>query len=208
MNIFSEEFRTELYKTIENIENENSEVEVVAIIRKQSEHYRDIPALAAITLSFLLYTILMIIPQEVDVIGMFGIVVGSFFVFYSIFVFFPALTSFLIAKKRKKRSVEVLARAIFQKGGIYFTQNNVGVLFFVSLLEKQVYILPDRGAQIAVPPEEWEKMQADFDAIFSNNDLGQAFLAALARTKEVFAKYLPPVENDINEIPDNLKVEL
>lgn len=208
MNIFSEDFKTKLNKTIEQIENENSEVEIVAIIRNQSEKYNDVSLLISVVLMFILYTIFMIIPSEINAYLIFLLTVLSFFVFYAVLLFFPKLIRPFVKKSRMKRSVEIMARAIFQKGGIYLTQNNIGVLFYVSLFEKMVFILPDKGAENSIPPEELEKMQEDFNKIFNSSDIAQSFLDKLLSTKDIFAKYIPPVENDINEIPDNLKIEL
>lgn len=208
MDIFSEDFKTKLYDTIEQIENENSEVEIVSIIRNQSEKYFDVSLLLSVGLMFILYAVLMIIPVEINVYLIFFVIVLSFFVFAAVFLFFPQLIRPFVKKERMKRNVEIMARAIFQKGEIYLTQNNIGVLFFVSLFEKEVFILPDKGAENSIPPEELDIMKQDFNQIFNSSDIAQSFLDKLSSTKEIFAKYIPPVENDINEIPDNLKIEL
>jgi len=69
-------------------------------------------------------------------------------------------------------------------------------------------VLPDRGAETAVPAQEWEKINENFQAVFESDNLPEAILGALAQCKSVFQEYIPPVENDINELPDDLSVEL
>ncbi len=207
MNFFKEEFKNKLYETIEDIEN-NSLVEVVAIIRQQSEKYRDVGFLVSSVLTALFYTILIFIPVEIDPYLIYLSTLIFFLIVFFIYMGIPFLHRLFIPNKRIDRAVELLSRAIFQKGGIRFTKEKIGVLFFVSIFEKRVVILPDRGAQMSVPQEEWDKLQMQFDKIFDTEDASESFLKVLSSAKEIFAKYIPPVEDDINELPDNLKVDL
>ncbi len=206
MNLFGEDFRTKLYETIEEIEN-NSLVEVVAIFRQQSNKYKDVGLLTSAIAAFLLYTILILIPIDINPYLIYVVTILMFVITYFLVMSLHGLLSILVKEQRKANAVEILGRAVFQKGGVRFTEEHIGVLFFVSMFEKKVLILADRGAEQAVPPEEWDKIQLQFDNIF-NGDIEENFLKALSATKDVFAKYIPPVEDDINELPDNLKVDL
>ena len=87
-----------------------------------------------------------------------------------------------------------------------FTEEKIGVLFFVSFLEKKVMIIADRGAKMAVPEEEWNTIQEHFDSIFNEGIVSDNILKSLANCKDIFNSYIPPIENDINELPDNLEV--
>jgi putative membrane protein len=206
MKLFGEDFRTKLYEIIEEIEN-NSLVEVVAIFRQQSNKYKDTGMLVAAILTFLVYTILILIPVDINPYLIYIVTVLMFVVSYFVIMSVTSLLSAFVKEKKKVNSVEILGRAIFQKGGVRFTEERIGVLFFVSLFEKKVLILADRGAEQAVPPEEWEKIQTQFDRIFQG-DVEENFLKALSATKDIFAQFIPPIGDDINELPDNLKVDL
>jgi len=207
MKQFNEDFRTKLYKTIELIEN-NSLVEIVVIIKAQSDKYKDISLWAGITISFLLYTFFMFSPVEFDYMYIYFFTILSFFGVYGLFSSIPFLHSLLIKKARKQKAVEIAARAIFQKGGIRFTNDRIGVLIYVSYFEKQVYILPDRGAKTSVPEEEWKIINNNFQSVFNSQNIADELINQLANCKDIFSKYIPPIENDINELPDNLDVEL
>ncbi len=207
MKQFNENFRTKLYETIELIEN-NSLVEMVVIIKPNSGKYRDISVWSGVVFSFLLYTFFMFSPMEFGVYMIYGLTILSFFFIYGLVSISHFTLPFLINKKRKLRNVEINARAIFQKGGMRFTQERIGTLIYVSLLEKQVFILPDRGAEKAIPVDEWKDMKEDFQLIFDVKDVPAELIKKLNRWQPVFAKYILPVENDINELPDNLNVEL
>jgi putative membrane protein len=207
MKRFNEDFRTRLYDTIKDIEN-NSLVEIVVLIKAQSGSYRDIPIWAGMIASFVVYTFFMFSPFEFDVYLIYAFTLLSFPLVYTIFTSLPKLKAKFTKRCRMDRNVEINARAIFQKGGVRFTSERIGTLIYLSILEQKVFILPDRGAKNAVPAQDWEKIEADFQSIFNEANLPDALLEKLASCQPIFHEFIPPVENDINELPDDLDVEL
>jgi len=207
MKRFNEDFKSKLYEIIEDIEN-NSLVEVVSIIKSKSGNYRDISLWLASTFMFLTASWLMFSKFEVDVYYIYLITIVSFIIFYLLTELFKPFKRLFISKKRLGRNTEIYGRAIFQKGGISFTNERIGVLFYLSLFEKQVFILPDRGALTSVPDEEWQEMNKRFQTVFFQHNIAEAFIDELRNCKAVFSKYILPIENDINELPDDLEVNL
>lgn len=207
MKEFSEDFRTKLYQTIEEIEN-NSLVEVVSIIRQQSEKYTDVALKVAAVFTAVLFSVLIFIPFDIKTSVLHLLPILSFVAVFYIVMSVPVLLRLFISQKRMDKSVEIMGRAIFQKGGVRFTEQRIGVLIFISYFEKKVLVIADRGVQLAVPQEDIENMEKSFNNIFASNNMSDEFLKVLSSTKDVFSEYIPPVENDINELPDNLKVDL
>ena len=101
-----------------------------------------------------------------------------------------------------------MARAIFQKGGINHTRAKTGVLIYCSFLEQSVYILPDRGIEMAIPHEEWQSLRQEFNLIFADKKPTDALLNALLKTRLLFGRYLPARADNINELPNNLDIAL
>lgn len=207
MKQFNEDFKEKLYETIEDIEN-HSLVETVAVIKSHTAKYRDISLWFAFALMAALFSFFMFSPWEFNVYLIYFVSLLSFPFGYFLMELLPGFKRAFLSKKRLLRQSEIMARAIFQKGGIRHTMEKIGVLFFVAVFERCVIILPDRGAETAVPTEDWEAMNKDFANIFAAPDKGEAFIQALKKTQNVFAENIPPVENDINELPDDLEVEL
>ncbi len=207
MKEFNENFRTKLYQIIEDIEN-NSLVEIVSIIRQKSDNYKDIGLLIASIIAGVALTVMMFIPFDINPYLIFIITIVLFLLSFYAIMLIPALLKLFLSPKRIKRNVEIMARAIFQKGGIRFTEERIGVLLYISYLEKKVYVIFDRGVELRVPQEDREKMILQFEDIFRDGNVADNFLKVLSSTKDIFNEYIPPVENDINELPDNLKVDL
>ncbi len=207
MNRFNDEFKTKLFDTIEDIEL-NSHVEIVTIIKEDSDSYRDISIKIAGIVTFLVLTFMMFYPKEYDFYLIYFVTIFSFPIAYFAVELIPGVKKLFIKKKRLTRMVEIYGRALFQKGGIRFTDNKIGVLIFVSIFEKQVLILKDRGAESAIPDEESQKMNENFAKIFDNSNIADELLNTLQATQEIFTTYIPQIENDINELPDNLEINL
>jgi len=204
---FSQEFKNKLWDIIAETEN-NSQVEIVVMIKPESETYKDIALWYGIALAFISFSFFMFAPF---VFGDYLLYTGTIFAFVvgmGLTYFIKPVLNCLVPEKRKKRSVEIIARALFQKAGINNTNEKIGVLFYISLLEKICFILPDKGAFSSIPQAEWERTETSFNKIFSLQNPADALLTELKALIPMFNKYLPPVENDINELPDNIEVSL
>jgi len=207
MKKFNQDFKAKLYETIEDIEN-NSLVEIVAVVKSKSGEYQNVSLWFASVAMFLAYSYFMFAPPEFGVYFIYFGTLFSFGIVYLLIELIKPLKRFLTKKKRLTRNTDIYARAVFQKGGIRFTNEKIGVLFYVSLFEKSVKIIADRGAFTLVPNEFWSKFKKDFNSIFEADNAADAFITELQKTKAIFAEYILPIENDINELPDDLEVDL
>ncbi len=207
MNFFSQEFKNQLTKTVSEIEN-NSQVEVVVIIKAISGNYEDNALKLGAILSFISFTLFMFLPSEFGSYLIYTGTTAAFVIPVILGYLSKSILRSLVSPKRMARNVEIMARAIFQKAGIYNTKNKIGVLIYGSLFEEKVYILPDRGAENSIPAEEWERITVNLTKILKNSDSGATFLSELKNCSHIFSKYIPPIENDINELPDNLEINL
>jgi len=207
MKFFNRDFQTRLYDTIAEIESE-SLIEIVVIVKAQSDRYADRPVWAGLIFSALVFTFLMFSHLVFGDFLFYVLTIVSFLVGYTLSMQIKSLFRKLVGKKRMEKAVEKAARATFQKGGLRHTERKVGTLIYCSLFEQKVYILPDRGAEESLPIEEWQKLSQKLNAIFAEPNPSESLLNVLAESKAVFNQFIPPVLNDINELPNNLEVYL
>jgi putative membrane protein len=71
-----------------------------------------------------------------------------------------------------------------------------------------VFIVADRGAQMAIPDAEWQKIKTDLQSIFKSKNPAESLLQELAKCKDTFQRYIPALENNINELPNDLQIDL
>ncbi|MFN8670944.1 MAG: hypothetical protein U0457_02545 [Candidatus Sericytochromatia bacterium] len=200
-------FKIKLANTIEEIEK-NSEVEIVVAIKPFSAFYYELYAISGFITFFITFTFFIFTEH---LIGDYLLYMGTIFSFIfgiSLGFLFKNQLKIFISKKILKRNVEIMARALFQKGGIYHTKQKVGILILFSMFEKTHFIVADRKAQNAIPYQEWEKINNTFDKIIKKPSFYEDLISELLTFKDIFTSFLPPVENDINELPDDLEIEL
>ncbi len=206
MKRFDNHFKTKLWNTIAEIEN-NSLVEVVVIIKPRSASYSDIPVWVGTALMVIFFSLVMFLPIPFYDFELYAVPLTAFVLGVIITWNVPSFERIFIPAKRMNRNVEIMARAIFQKAGIQHTANKTGILFYGSVLEKTIFILPDKGAEHAIPLEEWTALKLRFDQVFAQPNPQDALIKELHNVRSIFNQYIPPVENDINELPDDLDVE-
>ncbi len=208
ISLFDESFKNRLRKEIQELEK-NSRAEIVVIIRAKSGKYQDVSlwlgfGLEVIVLAYLLFSPTVFNAYWISFAGLISFLLG-----YLLSELIYPLKKLFISQKRMEHNVEVYARALFQKGAIYDTVDQTGLLVFVSLFEKMVYLVPDKGLIQRIPPHIWEDIRKDFNQIFSSGEIiTDMLLGKLASLRDILTQYVPPVENDVNEIPDDLEVDL
>ena len=207
MKYFNQSFKEKLQEVIEEIESQ-SLVEVVVVAKPRSSKYADVPLGWGIGAVFATFTFLMFSHIEFPHDLFYAITLASFVVGMLIPLAIKPAMRLFIGKTRMRKAVEIMGRAFFQKAGIRHTQDEIGVLFYVSVFEKQEFVLPDRGAANEVPQEEWEAMQDRLSTVFSADDPASQLLKELRDCAPIFSAFIPPIENDINELPDYVDVSL
>jgi len=88
--------------------------------------------------------------------------------------------------------------------GLHETVGRTGVLLFVSLLERRVVVLGDRGIAERVEPDVWERAKDLVLEGARGGDLAGGLVRAIEAMGEILAEHFPWEEGDRNEIPDRV----
>jgi putative membrane protein len=199
-------FQPQLWQAIADIESQ-SQVEMVVIVQSRANDYPDVALALGVISAWLTHTYLVFVPiLFTDWAVYFGPLLA--FLLGWLLGKIPMFILLCVPAKRLQRNTEIMARALFQKGGIHHTYGKTGVLVYCAYLEKQVVVIADRGVELTLPAEEWQKLKKQLQGIFRSHDPLQALLAVLTASQAVFSQYLPAQPNNINELPDNLDIRL
>jgi putative membrane protein len=96
---------------------------------------------------------------------------------------------------------------MFYEAGIANTQAEMGILIYLSLLERQLELIADRGILKKVPAQEWN--QQLFELHQNGNHPGpHTFLSAVRDFGKVLAQHVPATGENPNELPDMPRFEL
>jgi uncharacterized membrane protein YgcG len=86
---------------------------------------------------------------------------------------------------------------------VWDTEENVGVLVYVLLADRDVEIVADRGIDRRVGPEAWEAICRTMEAAFRRGDFAQGALQGIDEINALLARHFPRVGEAVgNELPD------
>jgi putative membrane protein len=112
---------------------------------------------------------------------------------------------FLSRKDVEEEVKEAAIKAFFTKG-LYKTRHETGVLIFISVLERKVWVLADRGINEKVAQDQWKKVAGHIISGILGKRQADALCEAIAMTGNVLAGHFPVLPDDTDELT-NLIIE-
>lgn len=200
---FTEAEKQQIAATIAEAEEKTSG-EVVAMVVAASDAYPEASLLAGLTIG-----------------GLTALIITDFFLADSLGYFVPLLTCsailagslakilppllrlFIPGRRLETRVAERALRAFYEKK-LHATRDNTGVLFFISLLERKVWILADTGIYQKISQDT---LMAHANAIATGIKQGQACDALcreITAVGGILARHFPIKADDTNELSNEL----
>lgn len=105
-----------------------------------------------------------------------------------------------------QQSVAKAAYRLFSTLGIQETRDSTGILIYVSLFERLVFIVADRSISNKLSEETWKDMR---DGLVTNLKIGKAadgFIEAIQKCGHLLSSHFPRKPDDSNELPNQLRV--
>ena len=111
----------------------------------------------------------------------------------------------LTSPTRLRHKVALRAERAFAQQAISQTRERTGVLIMLSMLEKQIYVLPDRSLASLVPADRWNQVVQAAVERLQDGEIADGLAHAIAACGVVLAEVCPgrPSDNP-NELPDHV----
>ena len=184
-----------------------TDAEVVIVVRGRSGSYRHADYLFGALLAFAGLLFVLFSPFDFhtywvpfDVALLFA--VGALVSFRS-----DTLRRLLTTDNFRTKAARAGAAAMFYEAGIANTHAENGLLIYLSLLERKMEVIADRGVLKAVPPLKWNH------SVFELKEVAQKcepedLINALRNLGAVLAEHLPATGENPNELADGPRIEL
>lgn len=117
---------------------------------------------------------------------------------------FPVLSTFFMRRRRIHEAVRERALRAFYEKDLHRTRDQTGILIFISLLERLVWIIGDRGINEKIAQSFWSERAAELTAGIRAQSHGEAACAVIARCGEELARHFPRRPDDVNELTDRV----
>ena len=184
-----------------------TDAEIVIVVRARSGSYRHADYLAGTGLAFATLLFMLFSPLDfhhywvaVDVALLFA--VGAYISSRS-----NTIRRLLTTKKFRAEAVRQGAAAMFYEAGIANTMAEMGVLIYLSLLERRLELIADRGVLKAAPPLEWNERVYELHRAGRVPKL-ETLTKAIRDLGALLAQSLPPTGENPNELPDMPRFDL
>jgi putative membrane protein len=184
-----------------------TDAELVIVVRARSGSYRHVDLLCGAGLAYAGLLFLLFSPWvfahywvAVDIALLFAL--GYFISSRS-----NAIRRLLTTREYRARAVRTQAAAMFYEAGIANTRAEMGVLIYLSLMERRLELLADRGVLKGAPPLEWNECVFDLQQV-GRRPHPEDFLKTLRAFGAMLAKNIPASGDNPNELGDLPRFEL
>jgi putative membrane protein len=200
---FTEEFTRQLALKAAELER-LSTIEFVPVVARRSDTYSGFRLVMALIASL---AALMLLGEGALRWGRVSEGLIAVFVFgaaYALVSWGPILRR-VLPEKISHDAVIDEADSVFLHEEVFATRARSGVLVYISLFERQVFVIADKGLAAAVDPGYWRELGGRLAADFNSENPGTSFLAALDDLIKNVAPRFPASDDNPNEVPDGLR---
>ena len=183
--------------------------QIVLGVIKRSDTYAELPwkafALGA-SIAGLLIFILDILsydwyPRVTALIAVAAILAGGT-IFALLTVLVPGFAKRFLSEDRAEVEVEQYAKSLFLDRELFATSSRKGILLLVSLFERKVVLLPDKGLDNQLTGETMHSVIASMTPLLKQGAIHQAFESGLERLSRVLGDAAQG--SGENELPDEI----
>lgn len=202
-NFFTETEKEEIAKAVQGVEKKTAG-EIAVMVVDSSDTYPESLLLAG----FLLGNLLALPISHLFFAASLWHYLPLFFLFAIVLMLllrkWPILLRHFILPVRLEEMVRRRALRAFYEKELYRTRDETGVLFFISLFERRVWILADKGIYQQLSQQDLQHYAAGIARGIKEKDAATRLIQQIEAIGIVLARHFPIKPDDINEIPDNV----
>lgn len=189
--------------------------EIVPVFIEQSDNYPE-AALRAGILSIMMTAVaillideglgwkqFVLLRNEWVFLGsiLFGGVIGALATIY-----ITPIKRWMIGTRRMDEHVDAMAKQLFLEHRLFETSNRTGILILVSLFEREVEILGDKGINEKINPEQWLNIVNEMTDLLAKRKNFDAILTGIHMCRDLLINnhFIANGENP-NELSDHLR---
>ena len=201
----SDEDRRRIEAAVETAEKKTSG-EIVPMVVSASYHYpmSDVIGAAALALptalalTYLAGLLFWIGGQNLWLfLGLFAVL---FLVFHTLVRHWPGLKRFFISNREIEEEVEEAAFTAFYREGLHRTRDETGVLVFISVFERRVWVLADRGINEKVKEGQWDEPVRIIVEGIQRGRQADAICEAVEKIGDILSTHFPIKPDDTDEL--------
>lgn len=178
--------------------------EIVPMLVAQSDDYREAAVQAAAIMAAALALGVSLALHDTSVWFFLPTAFILYFPLLAVVHRLPLLKLALTPLMRVSETVRLRAIRAFYERGLHHTHEENGILIFISLLERKVWILGDRGINTVIPAERWVALASGLTVGIRDGRMTEALVTTISEAGDILRQHFPHRAEDTNELPDLL----
>lgn len=203
-NFFSPAEKETIAQCIGRVEKETAG-EIVVLVANQSDRYPEGPLMAGIILG----TLAALVATDLflhDSLWLFlPLATIAAFAIGWLTSRVPALKRLFLSQARVQEEVVQRALQVFYEKGLHKTRDATGVLFFLSLLERKVWVLADQGIYQKISQETLNQHATSVATGIKEGRAAAALCQEIEKVGTILAQHFPIKPDDTNELPNEVQ---
>ncbi len=213
-NFLTEDEQQEVIRSVQEAEKITSG-EIVPMVVSTSYHYPLANVIGALLFSLTLAIIvtlavsirkMWLVPNRYDMWIFPAVLALSFPLFHEFIKRLVFLKRLFISAAEIDEEVEEAALTSFYRKGLGNTRDKTGILIFISVFERKVWVLADEGINEKVDTGTWQEIVDIVTLGIKEKRQGPALCNAVKRCGELLERNFPIKPDDTDEL-DNLIIE-
>lgn len=181
--------------------------EIVVMVVDRSDHYIEAEILGGVLLGSLLSLILDLLFFHSSIWSYVPLSFLFFFPCRFLFQRIDILKRLFIGIRRKEEAVRLRAERAFFEKGLYKTKKNTGVLFFLSLLERKVWVLADKGIYEKMDQKTLNRYAHEVSRGIREGRACDVLSKAIQEIGVLLSRHFPIIPDDTDELSDDVMTE-
>lgn len=181
--------------------------QIVVMVVDHSDHYIEAEVIGSVLLGSILSLILTVLFFHSSLWSYIPLTFIFFFPCWFLFVKVEALKRLFLGTRRKEEAVRLRAERAFFERGLYRTKKNTGVLFFLSLLERKVWVLADKGIHEKMDEGTLDRFADEVSKGVRERRACAALSQAIQEIGVLLSKHFPITGEDVDKLPDEVITE-
>lgn len=178
--------------------------EIATMVVSRSDSYREAETLASVLGAALLAFLVAIATQHVTIWTYLPMTLLLYVPARRFVAVVPALKRPFISTLRLREAVKERAVRAFYEKGLYRTKDETGILIFISLFERKVWILGDRGINERIPVDTWQNLVAILTKGIREGHSCDSLCLVIELCGNELSRHFPASCLNLNELPDEL----
>ncbi len=176
--------------------------EIATVVIDQSSEYKEAEVFGGVFVGSLASLLVTVIFFHGSV---WAFIPFAFILFFPAKLLFEKITALKLAfigKKRREKAVKERALRTFYERGLYRTKKHTGILFFLSLLERKVWVLADMGVLDKIKQQTLNDFAGMVSKGIQEGRASDALCEAITGMGELLWEHYPITDADTDELPN------